>query len=104
MATPEYEQTGSTSGQRLAALGAKKPDRTPPAPKMGEGFVTGLLDRIPKTAEAVKTMRGPRQPSAEEKYGDLSEAELTRALRQLSGAEHTMDTGAAASLSDLLRS
>ncbi len=107
MATTEFEQTGSTSGQRAAALAATEPAGKPGRPPQqaidvagsmsaANDFVSDFMDRNPAAVPQPK----------EDPYADMSDADLTQLIRRLNndGVEHTMSPEQAEQVSALLES
>ena len=95
MATKEFEQVGSTSGQRLTALKATHP------PKSGaDRFAEGVLERSPEIQEIL----APQAPQGGgSRFSDLSQDELAQVLRLARGRPHSMTPAQAAQVSDMLR-
>ncbi len=87
MATPEFEQTGRTSGQRITAEDATVPRGTGLNPQTlsnaADRFVDGFMERNPGLDPA-------NQPALTSRFGDLSSGELVQALQQLRGTQHNM--------------
>lgn len=101
MATPEYEQTGSTSGQRLFAERQTEPRLPPGRPpsqfRAVDAFVDSIFERSPGLMDFERELQSrragtPALPSpAASPYEDLSTSEIISALRRLSGQPSTMD-------------
>ncbi|KKM75934.1 hypothetical protein LCGC14_1385230 [marine sediment metagenome] len=95
MATKEFEQAGSTSGQRLASLKATHP------PKSGaDRFAENVLERSPEIAGLLAP---PTAAPDGSRFNDLSRTELLEVLRAAKGRPHSMSPDQAAQVSDALR-
>lgn len=102
MATNEYEQTGSTSGQRLHREKATEDKLDGPVSRF-DRFARRVLTQnpeIPAVMSRVRPQLGTADPG---RFADLSESELREALVRLAGAEHNLSVDEAAQVSEQLR-
>ena len=99
MATDEFEQVGSTSGQRRAALRATEPPDAPPQKRPLESGADRVAERVLSRNPGL--LAGSPSSTSPSRFEDMSDAELVVALRGLSGrgVGHTMDESFAASVS-----
>ena len=106
MATPEFEQTGSTSGQRIANTNATEPAGKPGRPpreaidlvgdmSSSDRFVSDFLESNPR----------PEKPAAPDRYEGLSNADMAQLLRRANNNRipHTMDSALAERISPLIQ-
>jgi hypothetical protein len=99
MATPEFEQTGRTSGQRLTSERLTVPRGTGTNPQVpgqagADRFVANFFAQEPGLDPA-------NQPPPVSRFEDLTDGELRRALQQLQGTPHRMDPDQEDALNEL---
>ncbi len=106
MATTEFQQTGSTSGQRIAATNATEPAGKPGRPPSEAIDLVGDMSSSDQfVADFLATNPRPDKPAAPDIYEGYSNADLAPLLRRLNNdqASHSMDSTLAEQVSPLMQ-
>lgn len=104
MATQEFLQEGSTSGQRITRAEQTTPPKAPPLQVAADRFAQRVMGRNPEITGLVRQATGQQAPpDPTEKYADLSLSEGAEALRLLASRRGDLDVGTAGEVSRILR-